>query len=165
MRLFGVAKESVVDGPGLRFAVFVQGCPLNCPGCHNPESRDFSGGYEADTDGLLEQFDKNPLLRGLTLSGGEPFSQAAALIPPAKEIKKRGKDIWCYSGYEFEELLEMAKSDSNIRGLLELLDVLVDGPFILSRKDISLPYRGSKNQRLLDVPRSLEAAAAVLFQL
>jgi len=161
IRLFGVVNDSIVDGPGLRLAVFVQGCPFDCPGCHNPQSRDFNGGYESSVVELLEQLDKNPLIKGITLSGGEPFCQAVRLVPLAKEVRRRGKDIWCFSGYTFEELLDMSVSDSGVHELLSLLDVLVDGRFDFTARTLALPYRGSGNQRILDVPLSLEQAAPV----
>jgi anaerobic ribonucleoside-triphosphate reductase activating protein len=161
IRLSGVVRQSIVDGPGLRFTVFTQGCPHHCAGCHNPQTHDFSGGYDGEIDALLREIDKNPLLRGVTLTGGEPFSRAAELLPFVREVRRRGKDVVCYSGYTFEELLEMAKTDPDIGELLELLDVLVDGRFELSQRDLTLPFRGSTNQRLLDVPLSLQKGEAV----
>ena len=159
LRLSGVIKESIVDGPGLRLAIFTQGCPHACPGCHNPETHDFNGGFIADTEKLLAAIDKNPLLSGVTLSGGEPLCQAAALLPFADSVRARGKNIMCYTGYTFEQLV--AQADSDIIALLEKVDILVDGPYIESKRNLELRFRGSDNQRVLDMPESLKAGKAV----
>ena len=161
VRIAGVVKESIVDGDGLRLTVFTQGCPHRCPGCHNPGTHDFDGGYDCDIDNILKEIDKNPLLKGVTFSGGEPLCRAGELLPLARGIRSRGKDIWCYSGYTFAELLEMASRDPDLSALLELIDVLVDGPFLQAEKDLTLRFRGSRNQQVLDLPRSLAAGEAV----
>ena len=149
LRIAGVVRESIVDGPGIRFTVFAQGCPHRCKGCHNETTHDFAGGYDCDINKILAEIDKNPLLSGVTFSGGEPFCQAQGFYLLGEEIKKRGLDLIAYSGYTFEELTELAKQDSYIGKLLELIDYLVDGPFILEERDLTLEYRGSKNQRFL----------------
>jgi len=159
LRLSGVIKESIVDGPGLRLAVFTQGCPHNCPGCHNPKTHDFSSGFIADTEKLLAAIDKNPLLSGITLSGGEPLCQAAQLLPFASGAKDRGKDIVCYTGYTFEHLI--TQSDPDIMNLLSKLDILIDGPYIESQRNLELRFRGSDNQRVLNMPASLAAGTAI----
>lgn len=159
IRIAGVVRQSIVDGPGLRLVVFTQGCPHACPGCQNPETHDFAGGYDCAVPSILAELDKNPLLKGLTISGGEPFCRAGELLALAEAVRARGKDIWCYTGYTFEELQRSA--DTAARSLLALLDVLVDGRFELQQKDLTLRFRGSGNQRVLDVPRSLAAGAAV----
>ena len=159
LRLSGVIKESIVDGPGLRLAVFTQGCPHNCPGCHNPKTHDFSGGFIADTEKLLAAIDKNPLLSGITLSGGEPLCQAAQLLPFVSGAKDRGKDIFCYTGYTFEHLI--TQSDPDIMNLLSKLDILIDGPYIESQRNLELRFRGSDNQRVLNMPASLAAGTAI----
>ncbi len=156
LRIAGVIKESVVDGTGLRFTLFTQGCPHHCPGCHNPETHSPTGGTQTNISRILEEIDKNPLLQGVTFSGGEPFVQAAALLHLAQEIKARGLDLWCYSGYTWEELLQMAAKDEAVSHLLELVDVLVDGLYLQEQRDYSLAFRGSRNQRILDVAASLE---------
>jgi anaerobic ribonucleoside-triphosphate reductase activating protein len=163
IRIAGVIRQSIVDGPGLRFVVFTQGCPHACPGCHNPETHDFAGGYDSRVADLLAAFDGNPLLKGVTLSGGEPFCRAAELIPFVEEIRRRGKNVWCYTGYTFEQLLAMAELDKAIATLLPLIDVLIDGPFLLEERDLTLRFRGSGNQRVLDMPASLERGEAVLL--
>ncbi|MDD2955858.1 MAG: anaerobic ribonucleoside-triphosphate reductase activating protein [Oscillospiraceae bacterium] len=163
IRLAGVVRESIVDGPGIRFVVFVQGCPHHCPGCHNPESHAFDGGYDCELEKILAAIDQNPLLSGVTLSGGEPFCQAKALLPLAKAVKERGLHLISYSGWTFEELLE--SKDPAVRPLLDLCDILVDGRYVEALRDLTLRFRGSSNQRLLDVPASLACGSAVWAQL
>lgn len=155
IRIAGMARESIVDGPGLRFTLFTQGCPHRCPGCQNPQTHDFNGGRVVTLDSLLEEIGRNPLISGVTFSGGEPFSQPGPLSQLTQELKRRGKHIMAYSGYTFEELL--ASKDPNVHSLLSQLDILVDGPFIQAQKNIELRFRGSANQRVLDVPKSLAA--------
>ena len=161
IRIAGAVSESIVDGPGFRYTIFVQGCPHGCPGCHNPQTHDFGGGKLIDTDELFEECIEDPLNRGVTFSGGEPFCQAAALFELGERFKARGLSLWCYSGWTFEELLERSRRDDGVRSLLSIVDVLVDGRFIEERKSLSLRFRGSSNQRLIDVPLSLKAGAAV----
>lgn len=160
IRIAGIMDDSIVDGPGLRLTVFTQGCTHDCPGCHNPESHDPAGGKDKDTAEIIEMIDDNPLLDGLTLSGGEPFLQAEACTVLACAAKERGLSVWTYSGWTFEALLERAKADPAVLTLLESTDVLVDGPFILAEKSYDVEWRGSKNQRLINVPASLQAGHA-----
>ncbi len=161
LRISGIEPESIVDGPGIRYVVFVQGCPHRCPGCHNPQTHDFSGGHLQDLESILKEIDKNPLLSGVTFSGGEPFCQASALAKLGGEIKKRGLTLVCYSGYTFEELLEKGKTDPKIMELLQLTEILIDGKFQIEEKSLTLQFRGSRNQRILDVPASLKESRAV----
>ena len=156
-----VYHESIANGPGIRYVVFVQGCPHNCEGCHNPSTHDFGGGKNCSVEDITAEITKNPLLRGVTFSGGEPFEQAAALCVLAKNVRAKGLDIFCYSGYTFEEIL--ASGDENKLMLLRLSDVLVDGQFVLAQRSLSLPLRGSKNQRVIDVAKSLAAGTVVLW--
>ena len=151
LRLCGTEPESIVDGPGFRFVVFVQGCPHHCPGCHNPETHPFAGGYLADVEEIVRQVGEDPLLSGVTFSGGEPFCQAEALAALGRRIRALGKNIVIYSGYTFEELLQMGKKDPAVLALLQLADLLVDGPYLADERDLSLPFRGSRNQRLIDL--------------
>ena len=160
IRLAGVVRESIVDGPGIRFTVFVQGCPHHCEGCHNPETNDFSGGYEFAPEKILAEIKKNPLLDGVTFSGGEPLCQAKALLPLAQEIKKLGLNLFIYTGSIFEKLIE--EQDPDVMALLQEGDFLVDGPFVLAQRDLTLLFRGSQNQRILDLPQSLAQGKAVL---
>lgn len=156
IRLFGTADDSIVDGPGIRFAVFVQGCKHNCPGCHNPESHDTRGGYEETTENLIKKIKGNPLLDGVTFSGGEPFLQAKALTEIAKEAHKMGLNTFTYSGFTFEQLLSGATPENGWRELLEETDTLVDGRFEIDKRHYTLVFRGSENQRIIDVKKSLE---------
>ena len=151
LRVAGIIEDSIVDGPGLRLTVFAQGCGRRCPGCHNPDTWDYSAGTEVETEKVLEMMAANPLLDGLSLSGGEPFDQAAAFAELARGARKKGYHVMVWSGYTFEELA----NDPVRRGLLEAADILVDGPFVLEQRSLDLPWRGSKNQRVLDVARSL----------
>ncbi|MDF3004583.1 MAG: anaerobic ribonucleoside-triphosphate reductase activating protein [Oscillospiraceae bacterium] len=165
IRLAGVVRESIVDGPGIRLTVFVQGCPHHCPGCHNPDTHDSLGGYDCTLQKILDAFDADPLLRGVTLSGGEPFEQADGLLPLAQAICQRGKDVVAYSGYTFEELLEKGKQEPAVIELLSLCCLLVDGRFVKAQRDLSLRFRGSRNQRLIDPQQSLKTGISVLSEL
>ncbi|MDR3073076.1 MAG: radical SAM protein [Clostridiales Family XIII bacterium] len=158
IRVAGIVNDSIVDGPGLRLTVFLQGCDKNCAGCHNPETRAFTGGVLYTPSDIFERIEKNPLLSGVTFSGGEPLLQAEALLPLAKRIKDFGLTLAIYTGDVFEDILE--KGDPHVLALLSVADTLIDGPFILSEKSLSLPFRGSSNQRILDVPTSLQTGKA-----
>lgn len=161
IRLSGIIRESIVDGTGLRYVIFAQGCPHRCQGCHNPESHDFGGGKMYSRQQIIAEIAKNKLLDGITLSGGEPFNSAAQLLDIVAAAKGMGLNIWAYSGYTFEELIEMSQKNSDIAGLLQLCDVLVDGRFILEQRSLALKFRGSKNQRIIDVKKSLSLAKVV----
>jgi len=165
-RLAGVVRESIVDGPGLRFTVFFQGCPHHCPGCHNQSTLDFAGGMEASVGQVLDEIAKNPLLGGVTLSGGEPFAQPEALVALAEGVKERGLHLIVYSGYTYEGLCAMAEGDNphgeDIRRVLGLADWLVDGPFVLEKRDLRLAFRGSGNQRIINLPATLQKGEIVL---
>ena len=161
MRIANTVSDSIVDGPGLRFTVFTQGCPHHCPGCHNPDTHDPAGGREVSVEELGAELVKNPLTDGLTLSGGEPFCQAADCAALARMAHERGLNVWTYTGYTYERLLE-----GDLPGALELLDqtdVLVDGPFLLAEKSYEALFRGSANQRLIDVKASKAAGHVVLW--
>ena len=163
IRLAGIVRESIVDGPGIRFVVFTQGCPHHCEGCHNPETHDFTGGYDCRTGKLLAEIDKNPLLRGVTISGGEPFCQPEALLELLRAVKQRGLNLMVYTGYLYETLLEMARERPAIGEMLLLTDLLVDGPFLLKERDLTLRFRGSRNQRIIDLTATRLAGEVVLF--
>ncbi len=160
MRIYGLQQDSIVDGPGFRFACFVQGCPHGCPGCHNPDSHDPAGGVEMAVEQVAEELLKNPLTDGLTLSGGEPFAQAEDCLALAKLAHSHGLNVWCYSGWTFSYLRD--KGNAAQKALLAELDVLVDGPFLLAERSLSLPWRGSRNQRVIDVQASLAAGSEVV---
>ncbi|MBP0984528.1 MAG: anaerobic ribonucleoside-triphosphate reductase activating protein [Oscillospiraceae bacterium] len=163
IRIAGTVEDSIVDGPGLRFVVFVQGCPHHCEGCHNPETHDFSGGRITDTDAIYEHCMENPLAGGVTFSGGEPFCQAHALYELGSRFKAAGKHLMCYSGWTFEELLKKSETEEYTGKLLGIIDILVDGRFDISKRLLSLQFRGSANQRLIDVPASLSSGSAVVI--
>lgn len=160
LRIAGTANDSIVDGPGIRFTVFTQGCPHHCEGCHNPQTHPFDGGETVVTDELLKKIKGNPLLDGVTFSGGEPFCQAQALAQLGREIKKLGLNIVTYTGYEFERLYENRDRDG-WGELLAVTDFLIDGRFDLAKKDWKSKFRGSSNQRYLDCQASLESGNPV----
>ena len=149
LRIAGIVDDSVVDGEGMRLTVFTQGCPHHCVGCHNPNTHSFDGGRDADTDDILVQVKANPLLSGVTFSGGEPFMQPSPLAKLPRDIHAQGLDIWSYSGFTLEELL--AKHNPAIDALLQEVDVLVDGRYEDSQRDLTLSFRGSANQRIIDM--------------
>ena len=164
LRLAGLTRESVTDGPGLRAVVFVQGCPHRCPGCHNPETWPVDGGTVRSVDALWDEIKDSRLLRGVTYSGGEPFAQAGPLVLLGERIKDHGWDLFVYSGYTWEELNRRRVAEPEIDRLLALTDVLIDGPFLLDERDLMLPFRGSRNQRLLDVRRTETAGTPILWE-
>ncbi|NBK96651.1 MAG: anaerobic ribonucleoside-triphosphate reductase activating protein [Erysipelotrichia bacterium] len=155
-----VEFDSIVDGPGLRIVLWAQGCPHHCEGCHNPQTWNYEEGKEFPISEIIAQIEASQLQSGLTLSGGEPFEQAQAFIPIVLSAKKKGLNIWAYTGYLYEELLQAEDK----KQLLELVDVLVDGKFILAKKDFRLWYKGSSNQRIINVPASLACEKIVLSE-
>ncbi len=164
LRIAGIAKESVVDGPGLRFVVFTQGCPHRCPGCHNPHTHDPNGGDLTDTDEIFSLIEQTKLIRGVTFSGGEPFLQAAPLAYLAGQIKALELDIVTYSGFLFEQLVARSSHNKGVRQLLAQTDILVDGPYRMAERDLGLAFRGSRNQRLINVPHSLALGRIVQWE-
>ena len=162
LRIADIINDSIVDGPGIRLTVFTQGCEHNCKGCHNPATHDLNGGRLIEIEEILAMIDKNPLLDGVTLSGGEPFLQTEPLTELCLEIKKRGFNIICYTGYTWEVLME--DSEKNMK-LIELLDYIIDGPFIEEQKSLMLNFRGSANQRIIDVKDSLERGQVIIKEL
>lgn len=163
LRLFGLVTDSIVDGPGYRTSVFTQGCPHGCPGCHNPESHAMEGGTVWTLDDIEKKFTGNPLLSGVTLSGGEPFMQADSCAEIARRAHAKGLDVWTYSGFTYEQLLKRVKTEPGTAALLAETDVLVDGPFILAERSLELEYRGSRNQRLIDLKRTRESGSLTLY--
>lgn len=158
LNLSGIISDSIVDGPGIRTTIFSQGCPHHCPGCHNPETWAFGIGTDMPLEAILDIVKSNPLCRGVTFSGGEPFAQAAAFARLAKRLKGEGYEVASYSGYTFEQLLEGTQEQKE---LLASIDILIDGPFLLEEKSLEVIFRGSRNQRILDVPKSLAENRAV----
>jgi len=164
IRLFGVVPDSIVDGIGYRTAIFTQGCHHGCECCHNPNSHDPAGGALWTLDDVERKFSGNPLLDGITLTGGEPFEQAAACGELARRARRKGLSIWIYSGYTYEELLKMSQKNLDVKILLNEGDVLVDGKFVLAERTLDLPYCGSRNQRVIDLVKTRVLGAVSLFK-
>lgn len=162
LRIAGTVKDSIVDGPGIRYVIFTQGCPHHCQGCHNPQTHDFAAGQDADVEKIVSEIFGNPILSGVTFSGGEPFCQAEALVPIAETIKKNGKHLMIYTGYLLEHLHKM--ENEGVKRLLQLADVIVDGPFVLEEKNLTLSYRGSENQRVIDMVKTRATGEVVLYR-
>ncbi|MEG0899361.1 MAG: anaerobic ribonucleoside-triphosphate reductase activating protein [Oscillospiraceae bacterium] len=163
VRIAGAIRESIVDGSGLRFTLFTQGCVHNCKGCHNKQTHDLNGGYLSTQEKIINEFNKNPLLAGITFSGGEPILQAEELIPIAKAVCDTGRNCWIYSGYTFDELIKM--ENSAVKELLSYCDFLVDGKYVEELRDLTLTFRGSKNQRIINLKKSLENGIAYVEEM
>lgn len=161
VQVAGITKGSVVDGLGMRTVVYFQGCPRHCSGCHNPETISTQGGREMTATQLVEEICHtiNPLIKGVTFSGGDPLMQPDGLQAVIKLLKEEQPhlDIWVYTGYTFEEVKYLP--------VMELIDVLVDGPFVEAQRDIALAFRGSSNQRLIDIPQTLATGEVKLLKL
>jgi anaerobic ribonucleoside-triphosphate reductase activating protein len=164
VRIAGITKESVVDGPGIRMVIFAQGCPHQCEGCHNPQTHDPDQGLLMETDEILNMVAQARLIRGVTLSGGEPFLQAKPFSLLAKEIRLKNLDVVTYTGFTFEELLAISLKRPAVRALLANTDILVDGPYLAAERDLRLAFRGSRNQRLINVRRSLNEGRTILWE-
>lgn len=159
IRLAGdLQPDSIVDGPGIRTVIWTQGCSHNCKGCHNPATHDFKGGFLVDVDEVIKELDKLEAQDGITLSGGDPLFQKKACLQICKHVKAKGQNIWCFTGFLFEDLLK----DKEALELLKYIDVLVDGKFIIEQRSLNLYYKGSRNQRIIDVQKSLEEGEVVL---
>jgi anaerobic ribonucleoside-triphosphate reductase activating protein len=159
IRVLDILEDTMVDGPGFRTSIYCAGCNHQCPGCHNPQSWSFDGGREMTTEEIMKIIVADPYAN-VTFSGGDPMYQATGFLELAREIHKRtNKDIWCYSGFTFESLIHQDQ-----RELLEEIDVLVDGPFIQKLRDEDLLFRGSSNQRIIDVQASLYSGETVLWK-
>ena len=157
MRIAGTVPESVVDGPGIRYTIFTQGCPHNCESCHNPQTHTIDGGYDIEVSALLKKILTVPsLVTGVTISGGEPFVQAEDCAALAQAVKDKGLNVWVYSGWTFEELFNLSLNNEGAKKLLNNVDVLVDGRFVMGDKSFQHVWRGSKNQRLIDVQKTLQ---------
>lgn len=161
IRIFGVVEESIVDGPGIRYSIFVQGCSHGCPGCHNPESHSPKGGELRSIESVLGGIRSNKLIAGVTLSGGEPFEQPHACATLVQHLKADGYNIWTFTGYLYEDLIKMSRVNPDIACLLDNIDVLVDGPFVEELKSLELDWRGSSNQRVIDLAKTRDVGAIV----
>ncbi|NLJ78025.1 MAG: anaerobic ribonucleoside-triphosphate reductase activating protein [Tissierellia bacterium] len=162
IKIAGIMQESIVDGPGLRLAVFTQGCVHNCAGCHNPETHSFDAGYYVSIGEILEMLQGNSLLEGMTLSGGEPFHQGRLCGILAERTKKMGLNVLTYTGYTYEELMYEIDFNPGWKKLLYSTDILIDGRFDINRRNLLLKFRGSENQRIIDVKKSLEQNRVIL---
>lgn len=154
MRIAGVIKESIVDGPGIRFVLFFQGCPHKCEGCHNKSTWDIDGGYLCEVEKIVDEVKRNPLLNGITYSGGEPFLQIDAMLQINKQLSAFVGDNFnymAYTGFTYEELQDMSKYNPKITEILGQLDYLVDGRFIEEKRDLTGMFKGSSNQRFIDL--------------
>lgn len=158
-------RGSIVDGEGIRAVVWTQGCPHNCPMCHNPETHDYNGGFLEDIEKLKREINSLDSEEGVTLSGGDPFAQPEACLEIAKYCHSVNLNVWCYTGYTYEELLKKSKTEPVIMDFLKQIDVLVDGRFVYKLKSLECKFRGSKNQRLIDVAKTLKSGKVVLLDL
>lgn len=155
IRIAGVERESITDGLGIRYVVFTQGCKHNCEGCHNKATHDFNGGEEVSIDSIIEDIKDSDYLDGVTISGGDPMYQPDKVLKLVRRIKdETGLNIWCFTGFKFEVLMDT--NNENIRELLKLIDVIVDGKFEIENKSLGLRFKGSTNQRIIDVQKSLK---------
>jgi len=158
MKIAGFYDESISNGLGWRAVLFVSGCPHHCKGCHNKEAQDFNYGTEFNKNEIIDRIKSNSIIKGITISGGEPLCKenVKEVCEFIKEVKKVKPDfnVWCYSGYTFDELIQ--RNDENTNNALKEIDVLVDGEFVLEKKDPTLKFRGSKNQRILNLKESLK---------
>ncbi len=154
-------NDSIVDGTGIRAVIWTQGCSHNCEGCHNPSTHSFKDGFLKDIDELNKEIDNLELIDGITLSGGDPFFQIKPSLQIAKHAQEKGLNVWAYSGFTFEQLQDMSKKNKDLEELLKNIDVLIDGKFELENKKLALNFRGSTNQRIIDVKKSLKQNKAI----
>ncbi|MGG7165172.1 anaerobic ribonucleoside-triphosphate reductase activating protein [Clostridium ihumii] len=165
VNLAGIIHESLNNGPGIRRVLFAQGCKHNCKACFNPHTHGFGGGQDYRVQELVNDIKRNPLISGVTFSGGDPLEQGEAFAEIAEESKKCNKNVWCYTGYKFEYIMENADKIPGWNKLINNIDVLVDGKFDIEKKDEDLKYRGSRNQRIIDVKESLKNNKIIEFKL
>lgn len=161
IRIAGIVEESIVDGPGIRFVIFTQGCPHGCKGCHNPQTHDFNSGKDVNIDEIVNKIKEDPLLKGVTLSGGEPFMQAGKLAKLIDKLSDTKLDIITYTGFKYEEIIKNANDENKFYELLDRTDILIDGKFEEDKKDENLMYRGSSNQREIDVELSRKSGKII----
>ena len=156
-------SDSIVDGEGIRTVIWTQGCPHNCPGCHNPSTHDFDDGLLVDVEEINKRLDEIKYQDGITFSGGDPLCQPEACLEIAKHAKEIGMNIWCYTGYTFEQLMIISKAKPAVLDFLKTVDVLIDGKFLIEEKSLDCAFRGSKNQRIIKVPESLKSGKVVIY--
>lgn len=160
----GLQSDSIVDGEGIRTVIWTQGCPHNCFDCHNPETHDFKGGALIDIDYIKNEIDLLETQNGVTFSGGDPMCQPKECSIIAEYCHNKGLNVWCYTGYTFEQLIELSKTKKEILNFLNQIDVLIDGKFVMAQKSLDAIFRGSKNQRIIDVKKSLKNQKVVLIE-
>lgn len=158
IRIAGIVKESFVDGPGVRYVIFAQGCSHGCKGCHNPDTHDFNGGTMESLDEIFADICSSKYIDGITLSGGDPFFQCEGFASLTKKLKEQNYNIMAYTGFVFEDIV----GNKKMRQLLDNIDILIDGPFVEEKLTYTLPFRGSSNQRAIDVQNSLKNGYAVI---
>lgn len=163
IRLSGIAYESLVNGPGMRRVFFSQGCKHNCKGCFNQDTHDFNGGEDRNMDMLIESVLENPMIKGVTFSGGDPLEQADKFAYMAKSFKDNNLNVWCYTGYTYEYIIEHKDYKSGWNELINNIDVLVDGKFEQEKMQEGLKFRGSTNQRIIDIKESLNSGNLVII--
>ena len=161
-RAAGITLESIEDGPGYRLVLYTQGCPHGCTGCHNPDTHNNDGGYEEDTGNIIQKVLDNSLLDGIAISGGEPLIQPGAMCEIAKELRKKNRSVLVYSGYTYEQILDMGAKEKE---LLKNVDILIDGKYEKTKATMDLPFRGSANQRIIDVQKSLKEGTVAEYKL
>lgn len=163
IQIAGFSKGSIVDGKGIRYTIFMQGCPHNCTGCHNPETHDISGGQTMSTEDINNDLARQRMFTGITLSGGDPFMQPLEAKELADKCHALNKNVWCYTGYVYENIIDHGSAEMN--ALLDSIDVLVDGRFDMSCRTLSDAFKGSSNQRIIDVPQSRLTKKIVLLDI
>lgn len=159
-----IQQDSIVDGEGIRSVIWFQGCSHNCVGCHNPETHDFNAGEIVSLEEMKAKIDELEYQSGVTFSGGDPMMQVEALAELASYVHEKGMNVWCYTGFTFEELLVLAEKNDNYLKALNEIDVLVDGKFVLDLKSFDVQFRGSSNQRIIDVAKSLKDKKVVKIE-
>lgn len=159
-----ITTDSIVDGEGIRSVIWTQGCLHHCKGCHNPETWDFNDGTLVDVEDVIEEIKNIELQDGITLSGGDPLYQIEPCLEIAKFCQNNNLNVWCYTGFTVEELLKRAKKEPKLKELLENIDVLVDSPFMLELKSYDVPFRGSKNQRLIDSKKTIKENKVCIYK-
>lgn len=165
MRISGLIEESIVDGPGVRFVVFFQGCLHDCFNCQNKQTHALNGGYKIKAEEIIEKIKRNPYIDGVTLSGGDPLFQISECLKLVKLINELNLNIIVYTGFTFEEILKMSKTNKDYLTLLESIDCLIDGKFIDNLKSLDLAYRGSSNQQIIDTKSSLKENKIILYNI
>ena len=164
MKYAALKRHDIANGPGVRVSLFVSGCRHHCRGCFNPETWDFNGGYDCEIEKIIKAMDENPLLDGITLSGGDPMFQPEASYSLASKVKEKGLNVVVFTGYTYEELMELKAKNPWVEKLLGATDILIDGRYDKDQRDLTLLFRGSRNQRVIDMNLSREQGRLVLHE-